>query len=164
MAEDQNDQQDDDQGTGSATDDTLGDGGKAALQAERKRAAAAEKAAKAFEARLREIEDRDKSEMQLAAERAEAAEKRAAELEHGVLRARVAAAKGVPESALTGDDEKSLNAAADALIAWRDAQSNGRRPAPVGGLHSGATGKTDGPTTGRERAAAALRELRGADR
>lgn len=124
----------------------------------------ANKEAETLRLRLKEYEDRDKTEQQKLAERADAAERRAKELEHAALRARIAAEKGVPESALSGDDEDALRAKADELIAWRDAQS-GRRQAPAASsLRSGTSGGSTGGATGKERAAAALRELRGANR
>jgi len=72
--------------------------------------------------RLSEIESANKTEAEKAAARADAAEKRAAELEAKALRAEVAAAKGVPVSLLTGSTQEELEAAADALIAFRGEQ------------------------------------------
>ena len=69
--------------------------------------------------RLAEIESANKTEAEKAAARADAAEKRAAELEAKALRAEVAAAKGVPSALLTGSTQEELEAAADALIAFR---------------------------------------------
>lgn len=100
----------------------LGEGGIKALQAEREARAAAEK-------RLKEFEDRDKTEAEKAAERLAAAEKRAAELETKATRAEVAATKAVPSDLLAGPKSTSsedLAAFADALIAFRgDKGSNG---------------------------------------
>jgi hypothetical protein len=93
----------------------LGEGGIKALQAERDARVAAEK-------RLKEIEDRDKSEAEKAAERLAQAEKRSAELETQVVRAEVAASKSVPAVLLAGPASGSaadLATFADALIAFR---------------------------------------------
>jgi hypothetical protein len=98
-------------------DAPLGAPGLAALQAERDAHAAAVK-------RLKEYEDRDKTETQKLAERAEAAEKRAAELETRSVRAEVAAAKGVPANLLSGSTQAELEASADALIAFRGEKSS----------------------------------------
>lgn len=100
-------------------DAPLGAPGLAALQAERDARAVAEK-------RLKEFEDRDKTEAEKTAERLAAAEKRASELEAKALRAEVAAAKGVPAGLLTGSSQADLEASADALITFRgDQGSNG---------------------------------------
>lgn len=69
--------------------------------------------------RLNQIEEANKTEAEKAAARAEAAEKRAAELEAKALRAEVANTKGVPAALLTGSTQEELEAAADALIAFR---------------------------------------------
>lgn len=100
-------------------DAPLGAPGLAALQAERDARAAAEK-------RLKEFEDRDKTEAEKTAERLAAAEKRADELEAKALRAEVAASKGVPASLLSGSTKQELEAYADQLIQFRGEQrSNG---------------------------------------
>lgn len=98
-------------------DAPLGAPGLAALQAERDAHATAVK-------KLKEYEDRDKTETQKLAERAEAAEKRANELEARSVRAEVAAAKGVPANLLSGSTQAELEASADALIAFRGEQSS----------------------------------------
>lgn len=79
----------------------LGEGGIKALKAERERAAAAEKALAEREAKLKEYEDREKTEEQKTLERIAAAEARAAELELKATRAEVAAASGVPVDLLS---------------------------------------------------------------
>lgn len=103
-------------------DEVLGEGGLKALQAERTRAAAAEKLAADREAKLKEYEDRDKSEEQKTLDRIAAAEKRATELELTANRATVAAGTSVPMAVLAGPESgslESIQAFADALIAWR---------------------------------------------
>ena len=72
--------------------------------------------------RLKALEEANKTEAEKTAERLAAAEKRAAELEAKALRAEVAAAKGVPFALLTGSTQEELEAAADALIAFRGEQ------------------------------------------
>jgi hypothetical protein len=88
-------------------------------EARAKENAAKAKANETAAQRLAEIEDANKSELEKAAARAEAAEKRAAELEAKALRSDVAAEKGVPAALLTGSTKEELEAAADALIAFR---------------------------------------------
>ena len=90
------------------------------------RAAANEDAAK----QLYEIQESQKTEVQKAIERAEAAEKQAAELAAQVTRAEVAAAKGIPVELLHGGTREELEAAADALIAFRGEQSAPRLEIP----------------------------------
>jgi hypothetical protein len=111
------------------TDEPLGAPGLAALQAERD---AREKAEK----RLKEFEDRDKTEAEKLAERATAAEKRAEELEAKAIRAEVAAAKGVPVNLLSGSTQQELEASADALIAFRGEQASTAPVVPTEGNSS----------------------------
>jgi hypothetical protein len=73
-------------------------------------------------ARLAEIEEASKTAEQKAAERLAAAEKKAADLEDKALRAEVAAEKGVPAKFLIGSTREEMEAAADALIAFRGEQ------------------------------------------
>jgi hypothetical protein len=111
-------------------------------------------------AKLDDIEAANKSELQKANERAEAAERKAAETESKALRATVAAAKGVPASSITGTTKEELEASADELIAWREKNSPpAKRKPPASSMKSGATGSGDN-LTGKERAAAALRQMR----
>lgn len=112
------------EGAKPAGDEQLGESGLKALKAERERAAAAEKLAAEREAKLKEYEDRDKSEEQKTLERVAAAEKRAAELEVKAARAEIAAATSVPVAVLAGPESGSpehIQAFADALLAWRGA-------------------------------------------
>lgn len=106
-----------------------------------------------------EAEEANKSEIQKAQDAARAAEERATQAEQAALRADVAAAKGVPASALTGTTKKELEASADALIQWRGEQ---KKPAPgVGGLKSGSAGEDTSGMSAKERAAAAIRGMSG---
>jgi hypothetical protein len=114
------DDDDDDDGDGDKDDDAkLGDAGTAALRKERQRAAKAEKALKEAQAKLQEANDRDKSEVDKAKDAAAAAERRAEEAERKLLRAEVAADKGLtPGQAkrLVGDSREELEADADELL------------------------------------------------
>lgn len=83
---------------------------------------AAAKANESAAQRLANIEEAQKTESEKATERLQAAEKRAAELEVKALRAEVANAKGVPANLLSGSTQEELEAAADALIAFRGEQ------------------------------------------
>jgi len=74
--------------------------------------------------KLAEIESANQTEAEKVQARLDAAEKRAAELESKALRAEVAAAKGVPSALLTGSTQEELEAAADALIAFRGEQKS----------------------------------------
>jgi hypothetical protein len=72
--------------------------------------------------KLKEIEDRDLSELQKAQRDREEALTRLQAIEREALRNRVALAKGLPAeiaATLTGSSEEELAAHADALIAWR---------------------------------------------
>ena len=103
----------------------------ARLDRERKRFSDYEEL-KAKASKLAEIEEANKTEAEKAQARAEAAEKRAIELEAKALRAEVAAAKGVPVSLLTGSTQEELEAAADALIAFRGEQKAGPKSESLG--------------------------------
>lgn len=97
----------------------LGDAGKKALDAERRDKRAAEKRATDLEARLKEFEDRDKTESTRAIERAEAAEKALAAAESRVLRLEIASEKGLtPAQAkrLVGETREELEADASELL------------------------------------------------
>jgi hypothetical protein len=112
------------QGAATAPDEAapqgeLGDAGQKALREERARARAEAKRAAALEARLKEFEDRDKTESQKLAEARQAAEQRATAAESALARYRVAATKGVPAELverLRGDTEDELAADADRLL------------------------------------------------
>lgn len=111
-------------------DESLGDNGKKALEAERRNARQAAKERDALAARLQEFEDRDKSEAQKLIERAEAAEKRYAETESRAMRLEVAHEKGLtPGQAkrLVGATREELEADADEIL--RDFPMKPGRPA-----------------------------------
>lgn len=71
--------------------------------------------AKAFD----EFQESQKTEMQKLTDRADAAEAKASAVEALALRMEVAADKGIPASLLTGSTKDELEAAADALLAFR---------------------------------------------
>lgn len=89
------------------------------LDRERKKLPTDYEELKAKAQKFAEWEEANKTEVQKAAERLAAAEKRATELEAKALRSEVAATKGVPSALLTGSTQEELEAAADALIAFR---------------------------------------------
>lgn len=117
---------------------------------------------KAKAAKLNEIEEAQKGELQKAIERAEAAERRASAAEFNSRRSKIAAAKGVPVSALSGETEDELNASADELLAWRGTQHPAApqpKPRPES-LKSGASGSTATESDPKVIAAEALRRFR----
>lgn len=90
-----------------------------ALRAEREAARAAKKQADELATKVREFEDRDKSDQQKLEERAAAAERKHGEAEAKLLRFEVAAAKKVPmhlASRLQGSTKQEIEADADALL------------------------------------------------
>lgn len=90
-----------------------------ALQAEREAAAQARKTADDLAAKVKQFEDRDKSEQQKLEERATTAEDRAAKAETELLRVQVAVGKKLPlelAARLQGKDKKELEADADRLL------------------------------------------------
>jgi hypothetical protein len=124
--------------------DTLGDPGKRALDAERKRARDEKKRADAAEARLKELEDKDKSESQRAQEAAAEAARRADAAEQRALRLEVAHAKGLTAGQakrLVGTTQEELEADADEILAEFSPQrgdEDGSRGRPRERLRSGA--------------------------
>ena len=111
----------------------LGDGGKKALDAERRARRQAEKAATDAAARIKEYEDRDKTESQKLTEQLAALKAEAATARAEALRLRVAAELGLPgdlHEFLTGDDEESVRAKAQKLMAATAAATGPRSPAP----------------------------------
>jgi hypothetical protein len=124
--------------------DQLGDAGKRALEAERAARKAAEKERDAAAARLKEIDDRDKTESQKATERAEAAEKKLAETESRLLRSEVATAKKLPAglaARLTGSTREELEKDADQLL--EDLKAAGGSTTTTGDGDQGARGAAE---------------------
>ncbi len=115
---------------------------------------------KAKASKFDEAETANKSELQKAIDRAEKAEKRAEKAELSGLRAEVARTKNVPMASITGTTKEEMEASADELIAWRDGDKARQQSSkPPSNLQSGASGGDDN-LTGKERAAAALRQMR----
>lgn len=108
--------------------------------------------------KLAELEESKKTELEKERDRAKAAEQRATLAEQVALKTRIAAETNVPIEVLHGDDEETIRAAAERVIAWRD--SNKPAPPSPKKLKSGSTGSGDSALDGKERAAAALRQLR----
>jgi hypothetical protein len=160
----------------------LGDAGKSALHKEREARRKAESAHKKAEAKVAEaqkklddlaakvkaFEDEKKTDGQKKDERIEELQQQLnariaelAETQSASLKNEVAAAKGVPASRLVGETREELEASADELIAWRDANAPKRKPPTTApGLKSGASAPGDHPSDAKERAAAALRNYR----
>lgn len=107
-------------------------------------------------ARLKEIEDGEKSELQKAEDRIAALEKQTADLEaekqkaeHTALRSTVASEKGVPANMLQGTTKEELEAFADELIQFR----GNTTPSPVPASGTGDPNESvTSVSTGRERA------------
>ena len=98
----------------------LGDGGKKALEAERKRANALDKQLKAFQAERDAAEAEKLTELERAQKAAKEASERLAEYEKTTMRQKVALDAGLPAALvarLQGDDEESLIADAESLMA-----------------------------------------------
>lgn len=112
-------------------------------------------------AKFDEFQEASKSELQKVSERAQQLEAELASERDKAIRVTIAAAKGVPASALTGSTPDELEASADALLEWRAAQQQAQEKTakPARGLKSGATG-SDSLMDPKERAAIALRQLR----
>ena len=118
-------------------DEQLGDGGKKALQEERRKARAAERQLGELQKRLQQFEDRDKTEAQKLTDAKTAAEQQAAEATAKLLRYEVAAAKKLPAewaSRLQGSTQEDLEADADALLGALGAQQQAATPSYDGGV------------------------------
>ena len=111
----------------------LGDAGKRALDRMNQEAKAARAQLAEALAKLKEYEDRDKTEAQKLAERAAEAEKAAATKAAEVLRLRIALKHQISdedaEIFLTGSDEETLTRQAERLVALRG-EARPRTPAP----------------------------------
>lgn len=120
---------------GAKPDEPLKEPGLAALKAERERANAAEKAVKDALAKVREFEDRDKTESQKQQEALEQAQRELAELTVAKTRAEVANTKQIPTELLAGPASGSaedLESFADALIAFRGEQKQAPSSSAIG--------------------------------
>lgn len=110
-----------------APDEPLGEGGKKALQAEREARRAAEKAAQEAAERIREFEDRDKTELQKAQDAAAEADKRAVDAWREALTTAHQISEDDAAVFLTGSDAETLKRQAARLVELRGAQA----PAPA---------------------------------
>ena len=122
----------------------LGEAGKKALEAERKRANALEKQLKQFQAEREQAEAAKLSDLERAQKAAQEAAAQLAEYQKTAIRQKVALEKGIPANLvdrLRGDDEESFSVDADALLALlnkpttpRPDPSQGAKPAlPLNG-------------------------------
>jgi hypothetical protein len=123
-------------------DEPLGEAGVKALQQEREARKAAEKLAAENAARIKEFEDRDKSELDKLTEGKAAAEKEAVDARREALRYRIAAKHQITdedaETFLTGGDEDSITKQAERLVALRgEAKPSTPRPDPTQGARPG---------------------------
>lgn len=122
-------------------DEPLGEGGLRALQAEREARKTAEKAAADAAARIKEFEDRDKTELQKAQDAAAEADKRAVD----AWREALTTAHGISEEDaavfLTGTDADTLKRQAARLVELRGDQAPAGTPTtthrPTERLHTG---------------------------
>ena len=89
-----------------------------------------------YEAKVSELEEASKSELEKAQERAERAERALAEASATATRAEVAAEKGVPVALLSGDSREALIASAEALLAFRDETARKGNYVPSEGRNS----------------------------
>lgn len=125
-------------------DEPLGENGLKALKSERLRASQARKRAEAAEARLKEIEDAEKTELQRAQERIAELEKTnqtyEAEKTRAQMRSSVLASKNVPSEwadFVTGDSEDEMNKAADRILANLSRADQGPALRPTSGQPGG---------------------------
>lgn len=117
---------------------------------------------KAKAAKFDQADEASKSELQKERERAEKAEKDLTPAQQQVARLEVALEKGLTATQakrLVGSTKEEFAADADELLTDLGAKAK-PKPDPKK-LHSGSTGTGGDQTTGKERAAAALRQLRG---
>lgn len=142
-----------DTGQHEADTSSLGEGGKKALDAERKAKTVAERQAKAaqkqvddMQKRLKAFEDRDKTEAEKLAERATAAEQAAQSATARLLRFEVAASKKLPAGfagRLQGSTKEELEADADTLLQELGEQQQRTTPSYDGGVRAAAPKTTD---------------------
>ena len=126
-------------------EETLGDPGKKALAAERDARKAAEHRFAEAEARLKEIEDANLSELQKAQRDADEYRSKLASLQVENARSRIALEKGVPSDLIefiVGEDEEQMAAKADLLMS----RLNSTPSTPKPDFTQGASG-TPAPAT-----------------
>lgn len=101
---------------------------------------------KAKAAKLDELEEAQKTELERAQAAAEAAQKELDEMKAkaaiSAMRSKVAADTGIPAELLTGTDEESMRAQAQAIAAYTESKAPSY-PTDKGGAVAGYTGVTD---------------------
>jgi hypothetical protein len=115
----------------------------------------ANKEAETLRLRLKEFEDRDKTDAQKLAERAAAAERTASEAQSKLLKFEVAAEKNIPATLaarLQGSSKEELAADADRLLADLAAHQQATAPSYDGGVRTAAAGPVDMNTLIRQKA------------
>lgn len=145
--------------TPTPTTGVLGEGGKAALDAERKAKREAEKRAKEAEDRLRVIEDSQKSDLEKAQSRTAELEKQYAASEAQRLRLHVAAEHGVSKDdlvLLTAATEDELTVQAKRIAEIRGATAAATAPPPFASNPGQAAGNGAPPATATVAAGADL--------
>lgn len=139
-----------------ADDETLGEGGKKALKAEREARTAAERQAAEFKAKLDKIEAANLSDLERAQKEAKDAQEAAAKATTEALRFRVAAQNGISdedaELFLTGSDAETLNRQATRL---KERTPTAPKPDPSQGASHAAALNGDGLTDALARAVGA---------
>lgn len=125
----------------------------------RKALAKANKEAETLRLKLKQFEDRDKTELQKATERAAEAEKKLATAERQALAARIAAETDTPVEALHGSTEEEMRASAARLVEWR---GGAKKPAPKASALKSGSSKTTTSEDRKQAAADAVRRLSGA--
>lgn len=108
---------------------------------------------------LTKLKESEKSELQRLQERAESAESLLAQTEIQSMHARLAAEYGVPVEAIHGDDEDTARKSAQTVVEWASSTFQPKKKVPSRGLQSGAS--SSDRLSGKERAAQALRQMRG---
>ena len=108
---------------------------------------------------LTKLKESEKTELQRLQERAEQAEARLAQTEIQSMHARLAAEYGVPVEAIHGDDEDTARQSAQTVVEWASSTFQPKKKTPSRGLQSGAS--SSDRLSGKERAAQALRQMRG---
>lgn len=140
------------------SDETLGEGGKKALVAERKAREAAEKQAAELKARLDKIEAANMSDLERAQKEAAEAKEAAAKATADALRFRVAAQNGISDEDadlfLTGTDLETLTRQATRL---KERTPTAPKPDPSQGAQHALALNSDGLTQALERAVGGAR-------
>lgn len=140
----------DEPATDSGTADALGDGGKKALEAERKARRDAEAALKDVQAQLKELTDKDKSEVEKLREEVASLTKDRDDAAAKALRHEIAAAKGLTAAQakrLVGATKEELEADADEILEAFPSQGGSTPPPsrrPAADLRGGSD-PNDGP-------------------